>query len=88
LQIIVYCVPLPDSAGRFEQLGASTSDGKFMSDRMTPGAYRVLVFRNSQPHLPYRDAEAMKAYESLGPVVHLSPGQKTNVQVQIISNTE
>ena len=88
LPIIVYCVPLPDSAGRFEQLGASTSDGKFMSDRMTPGAYRVLVFRNSQPHLPYRDAEAMKAYESLGPVVHLSPGQKTNVQVQIISNTE
>ena len=85
--IFLYCVPLSDGAGQFQQLGAST-DGKFMSDRMTPGSYRVLAFRNSQPHLPYRDAEAMKAYESLGPVVHLSPGQKTNVQVQIISSSE
>ena len=88
LPIIVYCVPLPNGPGQFEQLGASWPDGKFMSDRMIPGSYRVLVFRNSQPHLPYRDAEAMKAYESLGPAVHLSPGQKTTVQVQIISSTE
>jgi hypothetical protein len=77
-----------EGAGLFQQLGASPPDGKFMSDRMTPGSYRVLAFRNSQPHLPYRDAEAMKAYESLGPVVHLSPGQKTTVQVQIVSISE
>ena len=86
--IFLYCVPLSDGAGQFQQLGASTPDGKFMSDRMTPGSYRVLAFRTSQAHLPYRDAEAMKAYESLGPVVHLSPGQKTTVQVQIISSSE
>ena len=86
--IYVYCVPLPDGPGQFQQLGTSSSDGKFMSDRMAPGAYRILAFRSPQPRLPYRDLDAMKAYESLGPVVHLSPGQKTTVQVPIIAGTE
>jgi hypothetical protein len=86
--IVLYCVPLPDSSGQFRDLRASASDGKFTSDRMAPGSYRILAFRNSQPDPPYRDAEAMKAYESLGTVVHLSPGQKTTVQVPMISNSE
>ncbi len=86
--IFMYCVPLPDSAGQFSPLTAWTSDGKFGNDRMTPGAYRILAFRNAQPRLPYRDPEAMKAYESMGPAVRLSPGQKTTVQVPIISSSE
>lgn len=86
--MFLYCVPLPDGPGQFQQLGASATDGKFTSDRMAPGSYRVLAFRNPQPRLPYHDPEAMKAYEALGPVVHLSPGQKTTVQVQIISSSE
>lgn len=53
---------------------------------MTPGDYRVLAFSTAQPHLPYRDAEAMKAYDSKGAVVHLTAGQKATVQVQTISN--
>ncbi len=88
LPIFLYCVPLSDSPGQFQQLGTSSLDGKFTSNRMTPGSYRVLAFRNPQPRLPYRDPEAMKAYESMGPVVHLSPGQKTTVQVPIISSSE
>jgi hypothetical protein len=86
--IYLYCVPLSDSPGELQQLGASTTDGKFTQNRMPPGAYRILAFSNAQPRLPYRDAEAMKAYESLGTVVHLSAGQKTTVQVPMISSIE
>jgi hypothetical protein len=88
LPIFLYCVPLSDGAGQFQELGASTQDGKFMQDRMPPGAYRILAFPNAQPRLPYRDTEAMKSYDSLGTVVHLSPGQKTTVQVPMISSSE
>ncbi len=88
LPIFLYCVPLADGPGQFEEFGASTTDGKFTQDRMPPGAYRIMAFPNAQPRLPYRDPEAMKAYDSLGMVVHLSSGQKTSVQVPMISSTE
>jgi hypothetical protein len=54
---------------------------------MAPGAYRILAFSSQQRHLPYRDAEAMQAYEARGPVVHLSAGQKVSVQVPLISDS-
>jgi hypothetical protein len=79
----VYCVPLPDSPGQFQLLTVS-SEGKFNSTAMAPGTYRLLTFRAQQLNLPYRDAEAMRAYETKGQVVQLSAGQKTTVQVQII----
>jgi hypothetical protein len=88
LPIFLYCVPLADGPGQFQQLPASSGDGKFSSHLMIPGSYRILAFRNAQPRLPYRDPEAMKAYESMGPAVRLSPGQKTTVQVPIISSSE
>ena len=86
--IVLYCVPLPDGPGQFQELRASAPDGKFQSDRMAPGSYRIMALPNAQPDPPYRDAEAMKAYDSLGTVVHLSPGQKTTVQVAMISTIE
>jgi len=55
---------------------------------MAPGDYRILAFANRQLHLPYRDAEAMKAYEARGPVVHLSAGQKVSVQVPLITDSD
>jgi hypothetical protein len=79
----VYCVPLPESSGQLKQFGIS-SDGKFGSQSMAPGTYRVLAFKNAQPNLPYRDPEAMRPYDSKGQVVHLSPGQKATVQLQIV----
>lgn len=81
----IYAVPLPDSAGQFTQFGVG-GDGKFTNPRMAPGDYRILAFHQDHPQLPYRDAEAMKAYESKGQVVHLTGGQKTTVQVQTILN--
>jgi hypothetical protein len=83
----VYFVPSPDGFGQFQQVGVS-DDGRFSSPMMVPGSYRVLAFKNQQPNLPYRDAEAMRAYETKGQVIHLAPGQKATLQLQIISSTE
>jgi hypothetical protein len=55
---------------------------------LAPGAYRILAFARLQPHLPYRDAEAMKAFEARGPVVHLSAGQKLRIEVPLISDSD
>jgi hypothetical protein len=82
----VYCVPLPDSSGQFQFLFVSP-EGTFNSPMMAPGTYRVLAFKSTQPNLPYRDAEAMRAYETKGQIVHLSPGQKTTLQLQIVSGS-
>ena len=79
----VYFVPLPDSSGEFTELGVSRG-GEFTQLRMTPGDYRVLAFSAAQRRLPYRDADAMKAYDSKGTVVHLAAGQKTTVRVETI----
>lgn len=85
----VYCVPLPDAPGEFQQFGLSmTPTETTFSGQIPPGAYRILAFKTEQRNLPYRDAESMKAYESKGQVVHLTAGQKTTVQLQIISGSE
>jgi hypothetical protein len=86
--IPVYCIPLRDSPGQFQQLWASPTDGKFDYQMMAPGTYRVLAFKNGQTNLPFRDPEAMKAYDSKGQVVHLSSGEKASVQLQIIPDSE
>jgi len=82
---IVYCVPLPDGPGQFQQLSV-TADGKFSSQRLAPGSYRVMAFKSAQSNLPYRDPEAMRAYDSAGQIITLTAGQKTKVQLQIASN--
>jgi len=83
----IYCIPLPDSIGELQQRPIS-SDGKFNSPNMAPGTYQVMALKNQQLDLPFRDAEAMRAYEGKGQVVHLSPGQKATVQLQLISGSE
>jgi hypothetical protein len=82
----VYLVPLPDSSGQYQVLGIY--EGRFTHPNMTPGSYRVLAFTTQHPNLPYRDPEAMKAYESKGPVIQLAAGQKASVQVQLVSSSE
>ncbi len=86
-QIWVYCVPLPDSTGRFHQMEV-TADGKFNDVSLAPGSYRILAFADRRPNLPYRDAEAMKKYEMKGPTVTLVAGQKTTVQVPLATDSE
>jgi len=86
-QAYVYCVPLADSSGQYQPLGVS-ADGTFHSQAMTPGTYRIMAFKTAQPNLPYRDAEAMRAYDSAGQVVRLGGGEKVNVQLPISANVE
>jgi hypothetical protein len=86
-QAWIYCLPLPDSAGQFQELIAS-EDGHFTQTTLAPGDYRILAFASPQRHLPYRDVEAMKAYETKGPVVHLTAGEKTSVQISLIADSD
>jgi hypothetical protein len=83
----IYCVPLPDSSGQFLTLSAS-GDGRIDYQMVAPGSYRLLAFKKQQLNLPYRDPEAMRAYDSKGQVVHLSPGEKATVQLQIVPSSE
>jgi hypothetical protein len=83
----IYCIPLPDSTGQFTQMTAG-ADGKFDDRAITPGAYRVIAFDSQHNDIPYRDVEAMKAYESKGQVVHLGPGEKVSLQLQLISGAD
>ena len=86
-QAFVYCIPSADGPGQFQQFSVG-ADGRFTSPVMAPGTYRVMAFQIAQPALPYRDAEAMRAYDSKGQIVQLSPGQRQSVQLQIISNSD
>lgn len=80
----VYCIPPPDSPGQFTQIFVS-ADGKFNSPEMPPGLYRVLAFQHPQDDLEYRNPEAMRAYESKGQVIRLTPGGKETVQLQLVT---
>jgi len=83
----VYCIPLPDSAGRFTASWVSPQ-GTFHIQQLPPGAYRVLAFERQQHELEYQNAEAMRAYEDKGPIVRLGPGQTEQVRVPLIATKE
>jgi hypothetical protein len=83
----VYCIPLPESSGQFLEIPASF-DGRFDYRMVAPGVYRVIAFGSHQQDIPYRDAEAMKAHETKGQIVHFAAGQKVTLQLQVISGSE
>lgn len=83
----LYCIPLVDNPGRLLEFSVS-SDGKFDVQGVAPGADRVIAFSRQQRDIPYRDPEAMKAYETKGQVVHFAPGQKVTLQLQIVSGSD
>jgi len=87
VRAFVYCVPLPDSTGQFKEVWASPN-GRFELQQMPPGAYRVLAFDRQQPELEYRNSEAMRAYDTKGPVVRLVAGQKESLRLQLIPTSE
>jgi hypothetical protein len=79
----IYLIPLADGAGQFQQMGIPANEN-FTLFQIAPGSYRVLAFNHQKEDLPYRDPQAMKAYETKGQVIHLAPGQKANLQLPII----
>jgi hypothetical protein len=86
-QAHVYCVPLPESTGQFREAWVAP-DGRFSLQRMPPGAYRVLAFKQPQNDLEYQDAASMRTYEGKGQVVRLAAGQKEELKLQVISDNE
>ena len=83
----VYCIPQPDSPGRF-MVGRVSSEGTFQFQQLPPGVYRILAFARQQGELEYHNADAMSVYEGKGPVVRLAPGQTEHVRVTLISTRE
>jgi hypothetical protein len=82
----IYCIPLADSSGQLTEIWVSP-DGSFVSQGLAPGAYRLLAFDREQHELEYRNPEALRAYDSKGPVVRVAGGQKEHVQLQLISTS-
>jgi len=83
----VYLIPLPDGGGEYREAEVSP-EGKFNFKQVPPGLYEALAMDRTQPRLEYRSSEAMRAYESKGQVVRLSPGQKEQLRLQVISTSE
>jgi hypothetical protein len=83
----VYCVPLPDSPGRFTESWISP-EGTFHIQQLPPDAYRVLAFDHQQLELEYQNPEAMRAYQGKGWVVRLVPGQTERLRLTLISTQE
>jgi hypothetical protein len=79
----LYCIPVADSGGQFLEVWVGP-DGSFDAQGLAPGAYRLLAFDRIQPDLEYRSPEAMRAYESKGPVIRVVGGQKERVTLQLI----
>jgi hypothetical protein len=82
----IYCVPLADSSGQLTEIWV-TPDGSFVSQGLAPGAYRLLAFDREQHELEYRNPEALRTYDSKGPVVRVVGGQKEHVRLQLISTS-
>lgn len=61
------------------------SNGHYILDKLPPGDYLVVAFDTRQ-EFEYRNPTAMRAYQNKGKVVHVTPGQKTQVQVQVIES--
>ena len=80
----VYCIPQNDSPGQFTQAWV-TPDGKINFQQIVPGVYRILAFKHPQNDLEFRNAEAMRAYESKGQIVRLIGGQTEHLQLQVVS---
>jgi len=80
----VYCVPVPDSSGQAQQV-QTDSEGHFGPLMLAPGTYRVMAFARQAPEIPFRDVEAMKAYDGKGEVIHVAGGQKASLQLQVVS---
>ena len=87
MQAHIYCVPLPDSTGQFRE-GWAGPDGRFNLQQVPPGAYRVLAFERPQDKFEYHDPTTMQAYEGKGQVIRLGAGQKEELKLQVISESE
>ncbi len=79
-----YVVLLP--IGSTQQMPQSMAgpDGKFTLANVAPGSYRLLAMRNFPFQIPYRDAEAMQAWDNKGVVVSVVAAQQLEADVPLL----
>jgi hypothetical protein len=79
----VYMVPL-NNLTRDAQMYSTGTDGKLSLDGMAPGQY-LLLATPVVAQLAYRDAESLRRYETEGKRIDLSPGEKTEIRLDVIT---
>lgn len=82
-QLWLYCVSLAGGPESFHEQ-AIWSGVKSTISGLAPGTYRVMAFSTPHNYLPYRDPEAMRAFEGKGQVIQLEAGQSASLQLQVI----
>lgn len=80
--IYVYAIPVGGAAVRWFN---ARNNGKYIAQAVPPGEYRVMAFDSSQ-EIESRNPTAMRAYESLGQVVHVAAGKATQVTLKPITS--
>ena len=83
----VYCVPVGEGYGQFRREGVM-ADGTFHLLQVPPGSYRVIAVSGPPIEMEYRSAEAMRAFESKGQLVRVSPGQTQRIELPLTSISE
>jgi hypothetical protein len=83
----VFCLPVSEGGGQFRQ-AAVMPDGTFHLSQIPPGSYRVIALIGEPMEMEYRNAEAMRAFESKGKLVRVSPGQTQKLDLPLISTSE
>jgi hypothetical protein len=79
----VHVVPL-NNLTRDEQMLPTGTDGKLSLEGVAPGQY-LLVATPAATQLAFRDAESLRRYETEGKRIDLSPGEKTEIRLDVIA---
>ena len=78
----VYCLPAGNDGGPPREF-FNLPEGNYVLSELPPGDYRILTFDEPQ-EFEYHNPDAMRAYDSMGQVVHLTAGQKLQLQLKPI----
>jgi Carboxypeptidase regulatory-like domain len=79
----VHVVPL-NNLTRDEQMLPTGTDGKLSLEGVAPGQY-LLLATPAATQLAFRDAESLRRYETEGKRIDLSPGEKTEIRLDVIA---
>ena len=79
---------LPTNSGaQFSQAFAGF-DGSFSLSNLAPGTYRAFAVRSPSMQIPYRDPEAMHAYDGKGTTFTATAGEQVHVDVPLLDSVE
>jgi hypothetical protein len=81
----VYVYAIPVGGGGAARWFNGINNGKYAMQQLPPGEYRVVAF-DSQQEIEWRNPAALKAYESVGQVVRVTPGKAAQVTVKMVTS--